>query len=81
MPYALRIDHVQQLVWDSLPQPALEQLALALAAVCDDPFGETLPYGVDDGITRMLVLPAVVAVLLVSDATKRVHIMQITYLG
>jgi hypothetical protein len=81
MSYALRVDAVQQLVWDCLPQTASEGLTLALGRVCDDPLGETDPYGEDDGVMRLLILASLVVVLLVSHATKRIHIMQITFLG
>ncbi|WP_407917136.1 hypothetical protein [Kitasatospora sp. NE20-6] len=82
MSYRLRITADQQRVWDSLPPRAGEELTLALARVCDDPIATTLPYdGDEDGVLREIVLPSLVVVLLLVDATRNLHIMQITYLG
>jgi len=82
MSYRLRITPDLRRVWETLPQQAAEELTVALARVCDDPLGETVPYdGDEDGVMRELVLPSVVAVLLVLDGTKSVHLMQLAHLG
>jgi hypothetical protein len=53
-----------------------------LIAACEDPYGTTEPYGIDDGVTRTLVLDQAVAVLLISHAPRKIlRILQITYLG
>ncbi|GGR00985.1 hypothetical protein [Kitasatospora griseola] len=78
MPYSLHVDSVQQLVWDSLPPPAGEELSLALFQVCEDPHGTTVPYGEDDGVTRLLVTQRLLVMLLVNDGAKRLTILQIT---
>lgn len=80
--YELRYDTTIEAVWDSLPQPARDAFDRALIAACEDPYGTTEPYGLDDGITRTLVLEHTVAVLLVSQAPRKIlRILQITYLG
>jgi hypothetical protein len=43
--------------------------------------GETEPWGIDDGVTRMLVLSDVFAVLYLEHSAKALHIYQIDYLG
>ncbi|MFD5734377.1 hypothetical protein ACFWIY_16275 [Streptomyces sioyaensis] len=50
-------------------------------AVCEDPIEATQPYGIDDGVTRQLVLDDMIAILLVTPAMKRVRILQISHLG
>ncbi|MEV6781201.1 hypothetical protein [Streptomyces sp. NPDC051098] len=83
MTFRLKIDPVVQAVYDSLPDDVASTLTLALAEVCDDPFARTDPYGVDDGVTRLLILDRVIAMLLVTNtpAMQAVRILQITYDG
>lgn len=81
MTYRLAIDTVVGAVYDSLPAPAADAFTLALAAVCEDPYGTTEPYGEDDHVVRMLMAGDVMAVLLVTDAMKLVRVLQINYLG
>ncbi|RXS84196.1 hypothetical protein EST92_11600 [Streptomyces sp. TM32] len=79
--YELRCDPTVTAIWDSLPDAARTRLAHALMAVCEDPIAATQPYGVDDGVTRQLILDDTIAVLLVTAAMKRVRILQINHLG
>ncbi|MFJ8474185.1 hypothetical protein [Kitasatospora sp. NPDC094011] len=81
MTYSLQCSRTVEAVWDSLPQTVSGRLAVALARACDDPIGETQPWGVDDGVTRMLVLADVFAVLYLEHSAKVLHIYQIDYLG
>lgn len=83
MTFQLKIDSVVQAVYDSLPDAAALSLTLALAEVCEDPIGHTDPYGVDDGVTRLLILDSVMAMLLVTDtpAMQVVRVLQIAYDG
>lgn len=80
--YELRYDPIIEAVWDSLPEPARDRFDRAILAACEDPYGSTEPYGIDDGVTRTLVLPDTAAVLLISQAPRPiVRILQITHLG
>ncbi|MGW6026555.1 hypothetical protein [Streptomyces sp. NPDC055099] len=80
--YELRYDATIEAVWDSLPQPARDAFDRALIAACEDPYGVTEPYGIDDGVTRTLALDQTVAVLLLTHPPwKMLRILQITYLG
>lgn len=80
--YELRYDPTIEAVWDSLPEDARDEFDRAILAACQDPYGSTEPYGIDDGVTRTLVLTRSLAVLLLNHApTKTLRILQITYLG
>jgi hypothetical protein len=80
--YELRYDPTIEAVWDSLPDQARDEFDRALLDACQDPYGTTDPYGIDDGVTRTLVLQRTVAVLLISHAPRKiVRILQITHLG
>ncbi|GGX40305.1 hypothetical protein [Streptomyces noursei] len=79
--YELRCDPALTAIWDSLPDAARTRLAHALAAVCEDPLATTQPYGIDDGVTRQLILDDTIAILLITPAMKRVRMLQISYLG
>ncbi|MFE4995542.1 hypothetical protein ACFRH4_30135 [Streptomyces mirabilis] len=80
--YELRYDTIVEAVWDSLPQSARDAFDRAVLAACEDPYGATEPWGIDDGVTRTLVLDQTVAVLLLTHApTKTLRILQVTYVG
>lgn len=80
--YELRYDATVEAVWDSLPDQAREEFDRAILAVCQDPYGTTEPYGIDDGVTRTLIRPHTVAVLLISQAPRQLlRILQVTHLG
>ncbi|MGW8330566.1 hypothetical protein ACWGLE_22060 [Streptomyces sp. NPDC055897] len=80
--YELRYDPIIEAVWDSLPEPARDRFDRAILDACQDPFGATEPYGIDDGITRTLVLSDTTAVLLISQTPRQtLRILQITHLG
>ncbi|MGW6912552.1 hypothetical protein ACWGB8_01820 [Kitasatospora sp. NPDC054939] len=81
MTYTLQCSPTVAAVWDSLPQPVSERLAIAIARACDDPIGETEVWGVDDGVARMLVLADVLAAVYLDHSTKSLHIYQIDYIG
>ncbi|MFD3588333.1 hypothetical protein [Streptomyces sp. NPDC058683] len=44
-----------QALWDGFPDEAGRQLTAALSDVCHEPYSETEPWGIDDGINRILV--------------------------
>ncbi|MFD9072835.1 hypothetical protein [Streptomyces lasiicapitis] len=80
--YELRYDPTIEAVWDSLPEQARDEFDRAILIACEDPFGATEPYGIDDGVTRTLVLQRTVAVLLISHTPRKIlRILQITHLG
>ncbi|MGE7437979.1 hypothetical protein [Kitasatospora sp. NPDC001175] len=81
MPYILRVDEVLQHAWDALPPSASAELTNAMINVCEDPLGATTPYGEDDGVMRTLALQSVMAVLMITHATRHVRILQITHIG
>ena len=80
--YELRYDPTVEAVWDSLPEEARSEFDRAILAAYEDPYGATEPYGIDDGVTRTLVLTHTVAVLLISHVPRKIlRILQITHLG
>jgi hypothetical protein len=81
MTYSLKCSPTVEAVWNALPQPVSERLTLAIARVCEDPMDGTKPWGIDDGVTRILALNGVVAALYLHHAEKALHVYQIEYLG
>lgn len=80
--YELRYDPTIEAVWDSLPDQARDEFDRAILAACENPYSATEPYGIDDGVTRTLVLQRTVAVLLITHAPRKtLRILQITHLG
>ncbi|MFI6645672.1 hypothetical protein [Streptomyces sp. NPDC050504] len=77
--YRLLCDETLQAVWDSLPDDAGQQLTAALADAVYEPYLETEPFGVDDGINRQLIRPLVTAVLAVNDKARTVRIYMIQH--
>jgi len=81
VPYLLKYDPAAEAVHDAMPAEASERLTLALADVCHDPLGASVPYGEDDGVVRMVLTDHVLAVILLGETLKTVTVLQITYLG
>jgi hypothetical protein len=81
MIYRLHQDRTVRAVRASLPQAAADELTLALDGILANPKAGTSPYGIDDGVTRLLVLSRSMAVLLVNEGTRVVTLLQITHLG
>lgn len=79
MSWKLRMDIVIEAAFDALPDDVRERLALSLADACTDPYAVTTPFGEDDGVMRLLVLPDVMAVLLVTSALGTVRVVQIDH--
>jgi hypothetical protein len=77
--YRLLCDVTLLATWDSLPDDASTQLTAALSDVCHEPFIETEPWGIDDGINRILVRPLVTAILAVNEDARTVRIYSIEY--
>ncbi|MFG2919290.1 hypothetical protein ACGF0D_41235 [Kitasatospora sp. NPDC048298] len=80
MVYRLHQDRTVRTVRDGLPDAAADELTLALDRVLANPKATTDPYGVDDGVTRMLILSKSMAVLLVNDETLVITLVHITCL-
>ncbi|GHJ36478.1 hypothetical protein [Streptomyces sp. TS71-3] len=80
--YKLRYDEQTAAVWDSLPTEASEELVLAMADVCHDPYATTEPYN-GNKERRTLALRHTAVALIVIDAppVQRVYIRNIDYLG
>ncbi|MFH8785301.1 hypothetical protein [Streptomyces roseoverticillatus] len=81
MTFRLKYGHGTEAVHDAMPPEASAQLAVALAAACDDPYGATHVYGEDDGVMRTLVTDHAIAVLLVGQQTKTLTVLQLNYIG
>jgi hypothetical protein len=79
MIYRLHQDRTVRAVRESLPQAAANELTLALGKVLEDPKGATQPYGIDDGVTRMLVLSRTIVMLVVNEETMLVTLANITH--
>lgn len=77
--YRLLCDEPLLALWDSLPDDASAQLTAALSDVCHEPFIETEPYGIDDGVHRILIRPLVTAILTVNEDKRTVRIYSIEY--
>ncbi|MFI6936819.1 hypothetical protein [Streptomyces sp. NPDC050287] len=77
--YRLLCDKPLTAIWDGLPDDASRQLTAALSDVCHEPFIETEPWGIDDGINRILVRPLVTARLAVNEQAQTVRIYSIEY--
>lgn len=77
MPYRLHYDRDAAAVHDAMPPEASEQLTLALAGVCTDPFAHSVPYGEDDGVIRMVVTDRALAVILIGEVMMRVTVLRI----
>ncbi|MEV8529549.1 hypothetical protein AB0451_36415 [Streptomyces sp. NPDC052000] len=80
-PYRLLCDETLLAVWDSLPEDASHQLTVALADVLYEPYIETEPFGIDDGINRQLVRPLATAILAVNPDAGTVRIYDIQARG
>ena len=62
--------------------PACGEFDRSILTACEVPYGTSEPYGIDDGVTRTLVLQGTVAVLLISHAPRKtLRILQIIHLG
>jgi hypothetical protein len=81
MAYRLKYGADTEAVHDAMPPAESEQLALALAAACEDPIAATEVYGEDDDVVRMLVTEHAIAVLLVGQITKTITVLQLNYTG
>lgn len=77
--YRLLCDETMMAIWDSLPDDASAQLTAALSDVCHEPFIETEPFGIDDGINRILIRPLVIAILAVNEDKQTVRIYDIQH--
>lgn len=82
MSYRLKRDETIEAIWDALPLHLSEQLTVAIAAACEDPFGTTDPAGdEDDGMTRELVVGPLVVFIYLGHLKKVLHVWDINYLG
>jgi hypothetical protein len=83
--YKLRYTEAVEAVWDSLPEPARDEFARAITAVCEDPWAQTKPRDGDDpkDVRRLLLLRHTATAMLIMDAppVRRVYIRHIDYLG
>ncbi|MGP3992032.1 hypothetical protein [Streptomyces sp. 3N207] len=82
--YKLRhYDETVTAIWDSLPADASEELTLALADICENPYRHTRPInGQDNDVERTLALQHTAITLLIIDASpiQRVYIRNIEHL-
>ncbi|MDG4858608.1 hypothetical protein P8605_10665 [Streptomyces sp. T-3] len=73
---ALSQGGIAECVTDALDGPRLAAHRCLRLKV---PFGQTEPYGIDDGINRQLIRPLVAAIVAVNDKNETVRIYQIEY--
>lgn len=78
MTYRLRYDAAAEAVHDSLPSRARLELSLRLAAACEDPLGETAPYGEPDDVMRLVITSHAVATILLGHGSKTITVVRIT---
>lgn len=79
--YRLQYNPDVEAVHDGLPTPLRRRFSQALAQVCEDPISSTEPWGIDDGVTRTLVVGDILAMLLIGHRTKTVTVLSAIYLG
>jgi hypothetical protein len=79
--YRLQYNPGIEAVHDLLPDALSLRFSEALARACEDPIAHTEPYGIDDGVTRTLVVGDVFAVLLIGHQTKTLTVLAASYLG
>lgn len=81
MTYRLRLDPTVHAIYASLPDDARRDIAVCLLDALSDPIGYSTPYGIDDGIMRVLAHGSVTIAILVGEPTKTITVVQIGYLG
>ena len=81
MTYRLRLDPSVHAIYASLPDEARRDIAVCLLDAMKDPHAHSTPYGIDDGIMRVLAHGAVTIAVLVGEPTKTITVVQINYLG
>lgn len=81
MTYRLRLDPSVHAIYASLPDEARRDIAVCLLDAMDDPIAHSTPYGVDDGVMRVLAHGGVTLAVLVGEPTKTITVVQINYLG
>lgn len=79
--YRLQYNPGVEAVHDLLPDAVSLRFSQALAHACADPYANTSPYGIDDGVTRTLVAGDVIAVLLIGHKTETLTVLSAAYMG
>jgi hypothetical protein len=79
--YRLRLDPTVHAIYASLPDDGRRDIAVCLLDALSDPTGHSTPYGVDDGVMRILAHGGVTITILIGEPTKTITVVQIGYLG
>ncbi len=81
MTYRLRLDPTVHGIYASLPEDARRDIAVCLLDAMNDPISHSTPYGIDDGVMRVLAHGSVTIAILVGEPTKTITVVQIGYAG
>lgn len=79
--YRLQYNPQVEAIHDLLPDGLSFRFAEALARACEDPIAHTEPWGIDDGISRTLVVDDVYAMLLIGHHEKTLTVVSAVYLS
>lgn len=81
MTYRLRLDPTIHGLYASLPDLARRDIAVCLLDALNDPIAQSTPYGVDDGIMRVLAHGSVTIAVLLDHSRETITVVQIGYAG
>lgn len=81
MTYRLRLDPSIHAIYASLPEDGRRDIAVCLLDALADPIAHSAPYGVDDGVMRILAHGSVTIAVLLDHDAKAVTVVQIGYIG
>ncbi|MFF4406640.1 hypothetical protein ACFY2W_01175 [Streptomyces sp. NPDC001262] len=79
MTYRLRMDPTLHHSYKGLPDEPRRDLAVCLLDALIDPVAHSAPYGVDDGIMRIIARGRVAGVILIGADT--ITLVQLTHVG
>lgn len=81
MTYRLRLDPTVHGIYASLPDQARRDIAVCLLDALADPLGHSTPYGIDDGIMRVLAHGTITIAVLLDHDAKTITVVQLGYIG
>lgn len=81
MTYRLRLDPSIHAIYASLPDEGRRDIAVCLLDALNDPITHSTPYGIDDGIMRVLAHGSVTIAVLLDHDAKTITVVQIGCLG
>lgn len=81
MTYRLRLDPSIHAIYASLPGEGRRDIAVCLLDALADPIAHSTPYGIDDGIMRVLAHGGVTLAVLLDHKAETITVVQISWLG